>query len=94
MYWACVVPTTIVTFTLWAGITQRGQILKLMRSRRDRDPEKAEAMKSSTQASVAFLRLSRSVLRLDRLSTWHLNVLRRNLTLFFGLITTPSGTDS
>ncbi|KAK0663905.1 hypothetical protein QBC41DRAFT_234273 [Cercophora samala] len=38
--WACVIPTTIVTFTLWAGITQRRQITKLMRSVREKDPEK------------------------------------------------------
>ena len=26
LYWACVVPITVVTFAVWAGITQRGQI--------------------------------------------------------------------
>jgi len=26
LYWACVIPLTVVTFILWAGITQREQI--------------------------------------------------------------------
>ncbi len=31
IYWACVVPITIATFALWAGVTQRQQILELAR---------------------------------------------------------------
>jgi len=32
IYWACVVPVTIVTFALWAGFTQRGEVVETVKA--------------------------------------------------------------
>ena len=32
IYWVCVIPVTIVTFALWAGFTQRGEILEMVKA--------------------------------------------------------------
>jgi len=32
VYWVCVILTTVATFGLWAGITQRQQIRELLKS--------------------------------------------------------------
>ncbi|KAK4167952.1 hypothetical protein QBC43DRAFT_297201 [Cladorrhinum sp. PSN259] len=36
IYWACAIPATVITFVLWAGITQREEMMRLVKAIRGR----------------------------------------------------------
>lgn len=60
VYWACVVPVTVLTFALWAALTERQAVLRLVRRVRRRRGSGHKGMLLESQAiasgDVALLR--------------------------------------
>lgn len=50
LYWACVVPITVVTFAAWAGITQRGQISGIILQFRNRSKASVNGLEALRRA--------------------------------------------